>query len=85
MLGEVTVKWVEAIQTNLPMTWGAAVFGAMRLSAKQRQRYVKEFLPWALDCGHKASFLYNVFYEKRWQQDFDDLRRELRIPLPPKE
>lgn len=32
--GEVTVKWVEAIQTKLPMCVGGAVFGSIRLSKK---------------------------------------------------
>lgn len=34
MLGEVTVKWVEAIQTRMPMCVGGAVFGAARLAPK---------------------------------------------------
>ena len=34
MLGEVTVKWVEALNTGLPMCYGAAVFGAIRLRPK---------------------------------------------------
>lgn len=34
MLGEVTVKWVEAIQTKLPMCIGGALFGAVRLRPK---------------------------------------------------
>lgn len=34
MLGEVAVKWVEAINTGLPMCWGGAVFGAARLRPK---------------------------------------------------
>jgi ubiquinone biosynthesis protein Coq4 len=32
--GEVTVKWVEAIQTRLPMCIGGALFGALRLYPK---------------------------------------------------
>jgi hypothetical protein len=32
--GEVTVKWVEAIQTRLPMCVGGALFGALRLYPK---------------------------------------------------
>lgn len=32
--GEVTVKWVEAIQTKLPMCVGGALFGSIRLSKK---------------------------------------------------
>ena len=85
MLGEVTVKWVEAIQTNLPMTWGAAVFGAVRLAPMQRRKYANTHLPWALRCGHEAGFIYNIYFEKRWSQDMSDLRRELRIPEPPHE
>lgn len=34
MLGEVTVKWVEALNTGLPMCYGAALFGALRLRPK---------------------------------------------------
>lgn len=30
LLGEVAVKWYEAIQTNLPMCWLAAFGGTMR-------------------------------------------------------
>lgn len=85
MLGEVSIKWVEAIQTNLPMTWGAAFLGPIRLAPGQRRRYVSTHLPWALKCGHEAQFLYNVYFEKRWSQDLTDLRNELRIPDPPAE
>ena len=80
MLGEVTVKWVEAIQTNLPMTWGAAIFGATRLAPRQRRKYIKTNLPWALKCGYESKLLMNVYFEKRWQQDVNELRRELKIP-----
>lgn len=31
MLGEVTVKWVEALQLRLPMCLSGAIFGAFRL------------------------------------------------------
>lgn len=34
MLGEVTVKWIEAINIGLPMCYGGAIFGAMRLRPK---------------------------------------------------
>lgn len=33
-LGEVTVKWIEAFQTKLPMTLGGGLFGAVRLKPK---------------------------------------------------
>lgn len=34
MLGEVSVKWIEAINIGLPMCYGGAIFGAMRLRPK---------------------------------------------------
>lgn len=34
MLGEVAVKWFEALNTGLPMCYGGAVFGALRLRPK---------------------------------------------------
>lgn len=80
MLGEVVVKWIEAVQTGLPMCYGAAVGGALRLSAKQRKLYTLAYLTYALECGHKAKFLLACYFEKRWEQDIDDLRRELQIP-----
>ncbi|KAL2736605.1 UDP-sugar transporter UST74c-like isoform X1 [Vespula maculifrons] len=36
MLGEVTVKWVEALQTKLPMCIGGAIFGAARVYFEER-------------------------------------------------
>ncbi|CAG2116323.1 unnamed protein product [Medioppia subpectinata] len=83
MLGEVVVKWVEAIQTDLPMCWLGGVFGATRLAPKQRKNYVNTCLPWALRCGHESKLLMNVYYEKRFEQNVDDLRRELNIPPIP--
>lgn len=32
--GEVAVKWVEGLQTGLPMCVGGAVFGPIRLKPK---------------------------------------------------
>lgn len=40
MLGEVAVKWVEAIQTGLPMCVAGAVLGPLRFKPK----YVETFL-----------------------------------------
>jgi len=34
MLGEVSVKWVEGLQTRLPMCIAGAIFGASRLRSK---------------------------------------------------
>uniref|UniRef100_A0A182JZX4 Ubiquinone biosynthesis protein COQ4 homolog, mitochondrial n=1 Tax=Anopheles christyi TaxID=43041 RepID=A0A182JZX4_9DIPT len=81
MLGEVTVKWVEALNTGLPMCYGGAVFGAFRLRPKQRQNYLRKYLPWALRTGNRIKPLMGVYWEKRWEQDVTELRKELNIEL----
>uniref|UniRef100_A0A2Y9D1R3 Ubiquinone biosynthesis protein COQ4 homolog, mitochondrial n=1 Tax=Anopheles funestus TaxID=62324 RepID=A0A2Y9D1R3_ANOFN len=81
MLGEVTVKWVEALNTGLPMCYGGAVFGAFRLRPKQRQNYLRHYLPWALRTGRRIKPLMTVYWEKRWDQDVSELRKELYIEL----
>jgi len=79
MLGEVAIKWVEAIQTGLPMCYMGAIVGPIRLAPKQRKKYQQLYLPWALRTGSTSKFLMNVYYEKRWEQNIYDLRKELRI------
>ncbi|XP_013116581.2 ubiquinone biosynthesis protein COQ4 homolog, mitochondrial [Stomoxys calcitrans] len=79
MLGEVAVKWVEALNIGLPMCYGGAVFGAFRLRPKQRKRYISEYLPWAIKNGKSARPLMAVFWEERWEQDIEEMRRELQI------
>ncbi|XP_055315723.1 uncharacterized protein LOC129575755 [Sitodiplosis mosellana] len=79
MLGEVTVKWIEAINIGLPMCYGGAVFGAMRLRPKQRENYRQHYLPWALNNSKHLKPLMNVYWEKRWDQKIDELRKELNI------
>ncbi|KAK4023198.1 ubiquinone biosynthesis protein COQ4 homolog, mitochondrial [Daphnia magna] len=83
MLGEVAVKWVEALQTGLPMCIGGAVFGPVRLKPKNRSTYLNEYLPWAIRVGSNSTFLMNVYYERRWEQDIAELRDELKIETPP--
>ncbi|XP_059470378.1 ubiquinone biosynthesis protein COQ4 homolog, mitochondrial [Neocloeon triangulifer] len=79
MLGEVAVKWVEGIQTGLPMCMSGAILGPLRFKTKQRQRYLKSYLPWALSTAKNAEFLLNVYYEKRWEQPMGELLREIKI------
>ncbi|KAJ8925048.1 hypothetical protein NQ315_001219 [Exocentrus adspersus] len=79
MLGEVAVKWVEAIQTKLPMCIGGAIFGPVRLKPKHRQLYRNYYLPWALKTGTEAKFLLNVYFEKRWEQTLSEFYQEMNI------
>ncbi|XP_011880509.1 PREDICTED: ubiquinone biosynthesis protein COQ4 homolog, mitochondrial [Vollenhovia emeryi] len=79
MLGEVSVKWVEALQTRLPMCITGAIFGASRLRPRQRQLYLDHHLPWSINVGLNAEFLLGVYFEERWEQPLDDFHREMNI------
>lgn len=79
LLGEVTIKWVEGLQTGLPMCIGGAIFGAVRLKPKHRRLYINHYLPWALKTGSTAKFLQGVYFEKRWEQSVDDFCNEMNI------
>jgi hypothetical protein len=50
---------------------------------RNRSTYLSKYLPWAIRVGSTSSFLMNVFYERRWEQDITELRDELKIETPP--
>ncbi|XP_017884371.2 ubiquinone biosynthesis protein COQ4 homolog, mitochondrial-like isoform X2 [Ceratina calcarata] len=84
MLGEVSVKWIEALQLRLPMCSSGAIFGAYRLRPRQRKLYLEHHLPWAISTGIRAKFLLGVYFEERWEQPLDEFHREMNIvPLVP--
>uniref|UniRef100_A0A8C3M1Y1 Ubiquinone biosynthesis protein COQ4 homolog, mitochondrial n=1 Tax=Chrysolophus pictus TaxID=9089 RepID=A0A8C3M1Y1_CHRPC len=83
MLGEVVVKWFEAVQTGLPMCVLGAAFGPVRLNARKLQVLATELLPWAVRSGRNASCVLNVYYEQRWEQSVESLREEIGIFPPP--
>lgn len=41
-------------------------------------------MPWAIRCGKQAKFLMSVYFEKHWERNVSDLRKELNIEEPPK-
>ncbi|XP_028273815.1 ubiquinone biosynthesis protein COQ4 homolog, mitochondrial [Parambassis ranga] len=83
MLGEVAVKWFEAAQTGLPMCALGAVLGPLRLNASRLQSLFTSLGPWALQNGRQARCVLSIFYERRWEQNLEDLRQELNIEPPP--
>jgi ubiquinone biosynthesis protein Coq4 len=84
--GEVVVKWIEGIQTGLPMCVTGGIFGATRLRPKQRAKYVTDYLPWAIQVGFTARPLLHIYFEQRWDDSIYELRKYI-CPLlnnPPK-
>lgn len=84
MLGEIAVKWVEGIQMGMPMCLLGAFAGPVRLGPVHRQRYFSVFFPWSIEQGFKAKFLMNIYYEKHWEDDIDDLRKRMNVEPAPK-
>ena len=65
------------------MCAGGALFGPLRFKTNQREHYLK-LLPWAISQGTEAKFLLNIYYEKRWEQDINEFRKEFNITIAPK-
>jgi len=80
---EVALKYFEFANLGLPMTAISAAFGPLRLTTTQRARLFGEYVPWALRCGGSAKSLITVYWEKRWEQDVEEMKRELGIWDPP--
>ncbi|XP_042537200.1 ubiquinone biosynthesis protein COQ4 homolog, mitochondrial [Dipodomys merriami] len=83
ILGEIVVKWFEAVQTGLPMCILGALFGPIRLSTQSLQVLVSELIPWAIQNGRRSPCVLNLYYERRWEQPLQALREELSITPPP--
>uniref|UniRef100_A0A914MZS4 Ubiquinone biosynthesis protein COQ4 homolog, mitochondrial n=1 Tax=Meloidogyne incognita TaxID=6306 RepID=A0A914MZS4_MELIC len=79
MLGEVTVKYFEAIQLGLPMCIAAAIFGGIRLGPKHRKQLLERNLPWILEQALEGRFLLAIDWENRFEQNILDLQNELGI------
>lgn len=83
VLGELALKWLEVIQTGLPVAALSATVGSLRLSAEERRVLNEVYLPWAVRVGRNADYLLNVYYEEEWESDIDELRARLRIEQVP--
>jgi len=82
LVGEVAVKWVEALQTGLPMCIGGALLGPTRFTAKQARQF-RRLRPWASRVGLQAKLFTSIYFEERWEQDLADFHREMNIEPPP--
>lgn len=79
--GEVALKAFEFANTLLPMT-GLSMFAVTTLKPKERERFWKIYLPWAVKNGVKAKEIINVYWEEELERDVEGLRRELGIEKP---
>ncbi|OBZ66198.1 Ubiquinone biosynthesis protein COQ4, mitochondrial [Grifola frondosa] len=80
---ELALKFFEFANLGLPMAGLAAAFGHLRLNSAKRAKLFKEFVPWAVKCGSSAQSLITVYWEKRWEHNVEDMKKEFGIWDPP--
>jgi ubiquinone biosynthesis protein COQ4 len=83
VLGETAVKWLEMVQTGLPMAALSAILAPARLSSADRRSLLRLYVPWATTVGRQCVPLITVAYEDRWTQQLEDVRRELGLTQAP--
>ena len=84
VLGEISLKWFEMVQTGLPMCSLAALVGPLRLSATERLRLLTMYAPWAARYGKSSVPMISVPWESYLTKDLSEVRHLLRIyPAPP--
>ncbi|KAI0080973.1 coenzyme Q biosynthesis Coq4 [Panus rudis PR-1116 ss-1] len=80
---ELALKFFEFANLGLPMAGFAAAFGHLRLNSEKRARLFREYVPWAIKCGTSAKSLITIYWEKRWEQSTEELKKEFGIWDPP--
>jgi ubiquinone biosynthesis protein COQ4 len=79
---ELALKVFEFANLGLPSA-ALSVAAVVRLNAAKRARFFSEYVPWALRCGSAAQSMITVFWEERWAQDLEELKKELGVWDPP--
>ncbi|KAG1722041.1 Coq4-domain-containing protein [Suillus paluster] len=81
-LPELALKAFEFTNLGFPMT-ALSLGASIRLKSSQRARLWSEFVPWAVRCGSHARCLLAVYWEERWAQDLDEMKKEFGVWDPP--
>jgi len=88
VLGELALKWLELMQTGLPLAALSATGGALGatgLSARERDVLWDVYLPWAVRFGRgmRENALMCVYYEEELETDLDALRERMGVEAAP--
>jgi ubiquinone biosynthesis protein COQ4 len=79
ILHEVTVKWFEALHLRLPSSSFGGVFGCLRLTPSEMMLLYTRLLPHVIRNAEECKFLMNVYYERKLEEDIEQVRKELNI------
>ncbi|GMT32335.1 hypothetical protein PFISCL1PPCAC_23632, partial [Pristionchus fissidentatus] len=79
MLGEVTVKYFEALQLGLPMAIMGSVFGGARLLTNNRRDLVTRNIPWVFDQAMNARLFISFDWENHFDVSITELQKILNV------
>jgi ubiquinone biosynthesis protein COQ4 len=75
---ELAVKWFEMIQLGLPSTALSAFVGPVNLLVKREfgemDKLLRVYLPHVLQNGRGSRFFLNIYYERHFDTDLNELR-----------
>ncbi|KAG9015157.1 Ubiquinone biosynthesis protein [Tulasnella sp. JGI-2019a] len=80
---ELALKFFEFANFGIPMTLISGLFGHLKLDTVKRERLFREYVPWAMRCGGSAHPLITVYWEERWTQNVEEMKKEFGIWDPP--
>lgn len=80
--GELALKAFEFVNTGLPMT-ALSLFAVTRLKPKERDRFFRIYLPWALRSACRSKPLINVYWEEELSTNTNVLLTRLGMEKPP--
>ena len=90
VLGELALKWLELLQTGLPLAALSATGGAIgvtsgHLSEKEKEVLWSVYFPWAIRVGSemKESTLMCVYYEEELETELSVLRERMGVEVAP--
>ncbi|PIK38836.1 putative ubiquinone biosynthesis protein COQ4-like, mitochondrial [Apostichopus japonicus] len=81
MLGEVVVKWFEMVNTRFPMCALGAFVGPIRLSPRRRRILREHYIPAVFRTASKSELVLNCYFEKRWEEPIEEVRKDLRLDV----
>ncbi|KAI7866375.1 ubiquinone biosynthesis protein Coq4 [Spinellus fusiger] len=80
---ELVIKWLEWVQTGLPVAAIASIFAPLRMSLKQSRLLYTVYIPWAIQSAATSQPLMSVYFEDYFHVPIDEFRKEIRFTPPP--
>ncbi len=81
--GEIAIKWLEMVQTGLPVAALSALVAPLRLTHAERSLLLNVYLPWAVKTGSSCAYLLSVPYEDLLGSPLSQVRKDLKFESCP--